>query len=214
MVVFVCRDTYFREAVSSDVAEFERVFASGELRGEVILHPYVVVTKAIAAYTCPWINTEFGVGPFKFSEGELLAVDEPQAIYLDRESFKPVSSAFVLVANQNLADTEWRVDSSGDKVLIQVSPSLKERIDAARSGARNKAVLLNSIYFGAVMQCLSHLRQEPSVYSERQWAQIFRQKCLDIGIDIAKHDECQIAQAMMKHPFSLVDTYCFKEGLG
>lgn len=99
VVVFACRDTYFRDAVTSSDSTFSRVFTSGELRGEVILYPFVVVTKSVTGYSCPWINTEFGSGPFNFAEGELLAVDEPQVIYLDRESFKPVSSAFVLVDN-------------------------------------------------------------------------------------------------------------------
>ena len=210
-VVFACRDTYFRKTVMSNTQEFRKVFPTGVLRGEVLIYPYVTATKKIDGFTCPWINEEFGPGPFYFDEGSVLALDEPQVIYVDREAFKPISSAFLLVANANISDYEWRVDPSGDKVLIQVSSSMKERIDAVRSGPQNKAVLLNSIYFGAVMQCLSYLKQAGGEYDTRRWACIMRQKCADLNLDLDSHDEAILAQHLMKYPFSLVDAYCFKE---
>jgi len=210
-VVFACRDTYFRKAVFSSLLDFDQTFASGTLRGEVIIYPYVVATSDIEGFACEWINEEFGKGSFKFAEGSVLALEEPRAIYVDREAFKPISSAFVLVANENLTDHKWRIDPANEKVFIQVSPVLKELIDAARGVARNKAVLLNSIYFEAVMQCLSYLKQPDSEHDTRRWAFIIRQKCQDMNLDLTMLDEAIVAQRLMKYPFSLVETYCLKE---
>lgn len=209
-VVFECRDTYYRQPVTSDKPTFEHPFPSGSLRGELLIRPYVVVTKAIDDFTCPWINDEFGPGPFSYKEGSVLALDEPKMFYVDRESFKPISSAFVLVANENVGNHDWRVDANGDKVKIEVGHELKERIDAARNSKRNKAVLLNSIYFGAVMQCLSHLRQSGSEYDGYRWANIFKRKLEELNLGLKQHDEAILAQALMKQPFALVETYCFE----
>lgn len=211
VVVFACRDTYFRHSVQSDLSEFAHTFEPGVFRGEVLIYPYLVAVQRVESFACPWINDEFGPGPFSFDEGAVLALDEPQAIYVDREAFKPISSFFVLVANENLSDQEWRVDSSEDKVRIEVSPTLKARLDAARNSTKNRAILLNSLYFGAVTQCLAHLKQQPAEYEGRRWADIIAQKCSDLGMALATHDEVVIAQKLMKHPFALLDTYCLGE---
>lgn len=211
-VVFECRDTYFRQPVTSNVSTFEFSFPRGSLRGEVLIKPYVVVTKAIDDFVCDWINDEFGNGPFSYVEGAILALDEPKTFYIDRESFKPISSAFVLVANQNVAGHDWRVDASGDKIRIEVAPELKEKIDNARNSNRNKAVLLNSIYFGAVMQCLSYLKQAGSEYEGYRWATIFNRKLDEASLSLKDHDETTLAQQLMKQPFALVETYCFDGG--
>ena len=207
-VVFECRDTYYRQPVTSNTPTFNHPFPPGSLRGELLIRPYVVVTKSIKDFTCAWINEEFGPGPFAYKEGSVLALDEPKMFYVDREAFKPISSAFVLVANENVGNHDWRVDANGDKVKIEVGHELKERIDAARNSKRNKAVLLNSIYFGAVMQCLSHLRSG-SEYDGYRWANIFKRKLDELNLVVKQHDEAVLAQALMKQPFALVETYCF-----
>jgi hypothetical protein len=126
-VVFACRDTYFRQAITSSAAKFVHDFPSGMLRGEVLIYPYVVAAKPINSFVCPWINPEFGTGPFTFPEGSVLALDQPWAIYIDREAFKPISSIFVLLSNENLTGYEWRIDANSEKVRIEVTPALKER---------------------------------------------------------------------------------------
>lgn len=180
----------------------------------MLVYPYVIATSKIQNFTCSWINKEFGNGPFIFAEGSVLALDEPQAIYVDRETFRPISSAFLLVANENITGHEWRVDASNEKVRIEVSPWLKGRIDEARNASQNKAILINSIYFGAVMQCLSYLKQSDGEYEVFRWAKIIRQKCQDMNLNIEQHEEATVAQQLMKYPFALVDTYCFGETSG
>ncbi len=211
VIVFACRDTYFRQSVQSATSEFSHIFEPGVFRGEVLIYPYLVVVQHVEGFTCPWINDEFGPGPFSFEEGAVLALDEPQAIYVDREAFRPISSSFVLVANENLSDQEWRIDPSEHKVRIEVSPVLKARLDVARNSTKNRAILLNSLYLGAVTQCLAYLKQQPQEYEGRRWADIISQKCSDLGVVLATHDEVVLAQKLMKHPFALLDTYCFGE---
>ncbi|UYN99125.1 MAG: hypothetical protein KIT02_14515 [Devosia sp.] len=210
-VVFACRDTYFRQAIRSQVSHFTHNFPSGSLRGEVLIYPYVLATSPIEGFVCNWINPEFGEGPFNFDKGAALAVDQPQSVYIDRDSFKPISSVFNLVKNDNLQYGEWRVEAGQEKVLISVHPALKERLDLARNDNKNKAILLNSIYFGAVMQCIAYLKRGDGAYDEFRWANIFRIRCEELAIDLSKHDEFYIAQQLMKSPFRVIDGYFFGE---
>lgn len=209
-VVVACRDTYFRHAILSQTSKFSHAFKSGAIRGEVLIYPYVVATEHIEGFTCPWINPEFGDGPFRFENGSALAIEAPQSIYVDRDSFKPISSAFVLVKNADVPENEWRVEASQDKVRISVNPDTKAKIDAARNSSANKAVLLNSIYLGAVIQCLALLKKDSS-YDEFRWANIFRARCDEMSIDIDQNAEAWIAQQLMRHPLKLIDTYIFEK---
>ncbi len=208
--VISCRDTYFRKAMLSAEPRFSERFSAGSLRGEVLIYPYVVAIEAINGFSCPWINPEFGDGPFAFPSGAVLAVDEPQMIYVDRETFKPISSCFYLAPNENVPSNEWQIDASEDRVRITVSPSLKERIANARNSKENRAILLNSIYFGAVSQCLSILKNNEDIGDQR-WARIFRQRLADQHLDLDQHPETWLAQQLMRHPFAIVDRYFFGE---
>jgi hypothetical protein len=210
VTVFACRDTYFRKAVRSKSPTFKTDFPAGELRGEVGIYPYIVAAKDIKGFTCPWINPEFGEGPFKFPIGAVLALDAPQSVYVDRDAFKPISSCFLLVKNENAPDDEWQIAADNDKVQIAVNPALKARIDEARNSKENRAILLNSIYFAAVVQCLSLLKQDAN-YDDFRWAKIFRQRMNEQGIDLDKHHEVWIAQQLMRHPLTVLGTYFFKD---
>lgn len=209
VAVFSCRDTYFRKAVLSKDPHLRERFPAGQLRGEVLIYPYVVATKGIRGYRCPWINPEFGKGPFSFPNGAVLAVDEPQTIHVDRETFRPISSCFYLVANENVPPHEWHIDTAEDKVRIIVNPALKERITNARNNKENRAILINSIYFGAVVQCLTLLKNDDEA-REQRWAKIFRQRLADQHLDL-KHPETWLAQQLMQQPFAIVDRYFFSE---
>ena len=169
-----------------------------------------MAVEVIKDYSCPWINPEFGGGPFSFPNGAVLAVDEPQMIYVDRETFKPISSCFYLAPNENIPSNEWQIDTSEDRVRITVNPALKERIANARNSKEKRAILLNSIYFGAVVQCLSALKGADEVGDQR-WARIFRQRLADQHLNLEQHPETWLAQQLMRHPFSVVDRYFFGE---
>jgi hypothetical protein len=209
IVVFACRDTYFRHVESATSGKFVVKFPAGSLRGEVQVYPYISAIKSIKNYQSKWINPEFGVGPFRYPIGAVLAVDRPQTVYIDRDVFKPLSSIFALVRDENITGHEWQVKPKDDKVHILVSPALKELIDDARNNKAHRAVLMNSIYFAAVMQCLSILKHGVDV-DETRWGKIISQKCHNEGINLEDHDEYLIAERLMKSPFRLVEAYVFK----
>jgi hypothetical protein len=89
-IVVACRDTYFRTAILSKKFDIEAAYDSGNFRGEVEVSPFIVAVKPIEKFRCRDINSEFRSKEFSFEPGEVLAVDEPKVVYIDRELFKPI----------------------------------------------------------------------------------------------------------------------------
>ncbi len=210
-IVFSCRDTYFREAITTDKYEIKKSFDAGLLRGEVIIYPFVVALKPIKSFSAPDINGEFRKQSFSFDIGEVLAAEEPKVIYIDRELFKPISSILQLVKSDALSGFEWKVGLEQSKVQILLSAEAKQAVDQARNSRRNRAVLINSIYFAAIMEAIQKLKEEDGTYGHLRWAQIIKQQCHNAAIDIIAHDPYVIAQRLLKSPLALVNQYVFQE---
>ena len=209
VVVFACRDTYFRHIQATNEESFDVTFPAGSLRGEVQVYPYIAAKENISDFGCPWINPEFGPGPFAYEKGTVLAIDRPQIVYIDRDVFKPLSSVFLLIKDDLIVGHEWKIRTTEDKVQILVSPELKERLDVARNNKAHRAVLMNSIYFAAVMHCISELKTSDDANNTR-WGKVISQKCHNLGINLADHPEYLIAERLMKSPFRLVEAYVFQ----
>jgi hypothetical protein len=210
-VIFSCRETYFREAISVPKFEFKKTFNSSSFKGEVLIYPFVVALKPIAKFSAKGINKEFRKDSFSFAVGEVLAADEPKVLYIDRDLFKPVSSIFLLVKHESLRGFEWRLRFDEDKVQILLSDEAKQAIEKARNTKRNQAVLINSIYFAAVMEAIHKLRENPDLAEEYRWARVIKQQCHNTALDLEKHESYLVAQQLLRLPLNLLNQYAFAE---
>ena len=205
--IISCRDTYQRTIVKSNQSTTQVDFDINSLRGEIRVDPYVVACKDITNFMSPDINNEFGPGPFEFTAGEVLAQDESQVFYIDKDLFKPVTSVFEMVMKENLSNGEWSIGFEQNHIQIGVSQNMKGKIDNARNSTKKKAILLNSIYFSSVMQAIQKLREAPENFEEYKWAEVFQKKAHNDGLDLNSHDAYISAQRLMKHPLSILDHY-------
>ena len=207
-----CRDTYFQQMISTSTRITDASFGIGSLRGEVRVNPYIVVKEDILSFSAPDINPEFGPGPFQFVEGDVLAQDEAQVFYIDRDLFKPITSVFDLVKKDDLTDGIWKVFFEEDHIQIGVSPKMKEAIDAARNDNKKRVVLLNSIYFAAVMQAVQKLKNpsENINFEGKKWAEVIRHQAHNKGLNLETHDAYLITEYLMQEPIKLLDAYIFK----
>jgi len=208
--VVSCRDTYFRTVIKTAQSQVAAEFPPGSLRGEVQIDPYVVVTRPIPDYTSSDLNPEFGKDPFAFSPGDILAQDEPQVFFIDRDLFRPLTSVFELVKRDGLSDGEWLIDFEQDHVQIQLSASMKEAIDDARNSPANRLILLNSLYFSAVTEAVQKLLQDEGEYDTYRWAQIIRQQAVNNGLDLSAHDAYVSANRLMKYPLNVLNVRVFQ----
>jgi hypothetical protein len=209
--ILSCRETYFRKVLSTSGDTIEEHLKADALRGEVMIESYIVATKELKNYSSPDINPEFEKKRFDFQPGQILAQDEPQAIYIERDLFRPFSSVFYLVKNDNLSGGEWKVSLEQDNVLIEVSALMKESIDNSRSDNLSRTVLINSIYFSAVVHVIQRLK-DGNEFHELKWARIIEQQIHNNNIDIDTTDAYIVAQKLMKHPLTILNTYVFSRG--
>jgi hypothetical protein len=210
-IIFACRDTYFREAVTTKNYEWRKSFDSGEFRGEVIIYPFVVALKPIKDFSAKGINAEFKRDKFSFEVGEVLAADEPKVIYIDRELFKPISSIVQLVKLDTLTGFEWRLRLEDDKIKIMLSAEAKQAIDLARNNKRHQVFLINSLYFAAIMEAIQKFKEDAGTYGSLRWAKVLQQQCHNAAIDLSTHDAYLIAQRLLKTPLGLAKQYVFGE---
>lgn len=208
--VFACRNTYFRKSFISTNNMIEAQLELKDLRDEVTVEPYIVAMQDIEISQSPDINSEFGNGPFKYKPGYILAQDEHQSFFIDRDVFKPITSVFDLVKKDTLPLGEWSVDFEQDHVQIAVNPKMKEKIDNARNVIANKAILINSIYFSAVMQAIQNLKEKSGDFESYRWAEVIRRQAHNAGVDIYQCQAFAATEILMKFPLSLLNTYVFK----
>ena len=124
--------------------------------------------------------------------------------------FKPVTSVFDLVSKDSLAPGEWNVGTDEDHVQIQVSPSLKESIDGARNNNHHRVVLLNSIYYLAVVHVIQRLKEMSDEYEARKWSRVIFRQLHNMGLDIYTTDAYVLAQRLMKFPLTALNHYVLK----
>jgi hypothetical protein len=205
-----CRDTYYQQVVSTTQRKIDVPFDVGVLRGEVRVDPYVIVKKDIANYVSLEINPEFGPGPFQFREGDVLAQDETQVFYIDRDLFKPITSVFDLVKKGGLPDGVWTISFEQNHIQIEVNPKMKESIDEARNDQKKRVVLKNSIYFAAVMQAVQKLKDPDENFEGQKWAEVIRKQAHNNNLDIKSHDAYLIAERLMQHPLLQLESYVLR----
>ena len=206
--VVSCRETYFREVIASRENSITVAVNPDSLRGEVDVDSYIVAVDEIKDFSSPDINSEFGQSTFSFSPGQILAQEETRCIFVDRELFKPLSSVFELVKNDSLNGGEWRVSLDQDHVQISVSTSMKEAIDNSRSSNLSKSVLINSIYFSAVVHAIQRMK-DGDEYGEEKWARVIQRQLHNQHLDLVAADAYILAQKLMKHPLGVLNTYVF-----
>ena len=207
-----CRDTYFQHMIRTNDLKTQASFAMGDLKGAVVVNPYVIVKNQIKNYTSPDINPEFGTEAFIFNEGDVLAQDQAEFFYFDQESFKPITSLFDFVHRDNQPDGEWSIDFDSDHIQIALSKKTKETIDNARaSNFKNKVILMNSIYFSAVMQAVQKIQHPDKAYEDKKWAKVFEKNAHNKNCNLENDDAYIIAQILLQHPLKRMNEYVFKE---
>jgi hypothetical protein len=208
--VISCRDTYYRNVIITEKSQHSESIDGSSLRGKVITDSYVVAIDNIKNYSFSDINPEFGKTFFDFRPGEIMAQEETQVLFIERDLFTPVSSVFQLVKNQSLNGGEWRVSLDQDNVQIEVSSEMKENIDNKRSNSSCRAILLNSIYFSAACHAIQQLKDDDG-YNDYKWARVITQQMHNSHIDLNTLDAYIITQKLMKNPLSILNSYIFSK---
>jgi hypothetical protein len=205
-----CRDTYSRKIIITHEKSVIETFDAKDFRGEVRIDSYIVVKNTVEDFKSPDLNPEFGNGNINFSTGEVMAQDETQVFYIDRDLFKPVTSVFELVIKHDQPHGKWTIGYEEEHIQIELSQSMKESVDNARNSRNNKAILLNSIYFSAVVQAIQKLKDNAEDYKDKKWAKVILMQAHNKGYDLENQDAYLTGQELMMYPLSILNEYIFK----
>jgi hypothetical protein len=74
-------------------------------------------------------------------------------------------------------------------------------------------ILLNSIYFAAIMEAIQKLKEEPGLVDDRRWARVIEQQCHNAAIDYSKHEAYIVTQQLLRTPLNLLNQYTFSEAI-
>ena len=210
VTVVSCRETYFSQSIESFDFRAEKRLLHGLFRGEVYINKYIQILDEVYLGN-EEIHEDFGSGPFLYTAGDIIAQDEPEKFYFGREFFKPVTSIFSLVKNDSLLYGDWKLNADNDYIGIEVNPTMKEKFDIARSSRNNQMILMNSLYYAAVVQAVEYLKEQDDVYSEYRWAQVIKNKIAIYGL-IIEEPATKIASTLLDFPLRMLGDSVFSEG--
>jgi len=71
---------------------------------------------------------------------------------------------------------------------------------------------LNSLYFSAVTEVLRQLQEEAADHDHKRWAKVFLNQLHNAGWDLDENPPYILAQRLMKHPLTILSSYCFAGG--
>lgn len=105
---------------------------------------------------------------------------------------------------------QHNIDS--DHIQIVLSKKTKETIDNVRaSNFKNKVILMNSIYFSAVMQALLKIQHPDKAYEDKKWVKVFEKNAHNKNCNLENDDAYVIAQTLLQYPLKRMKEYVFKE---
>lgn len=196
----ICPRTYHNRLVETTMAERTHRFTLSDYFGTVVIQPVLWSKELCTGWHSPRLHAEYG-GAVSLPSAAVLAIGERRRFSVDRQRLRPIESIFSLAARDELPHGQFSVDVEDDKIAIHAHSKTKEVVEEFRNNPRGRQVLLNSVYFPAVMHVLSEVSKDSTRLGDRTWFRIFEAKCSAIGIDLDRPEPLADAQRLLNLPF-------------
>lgn len=201
--IFVtCPDTFYSKITFLNDMSGALEFAPGTFKGRCIVRPLVFAIETISNYANNNLHDEYDGIVWDFPKGALLAIGSEFVLNVGHEKLAPMESIFTLAVNEELVEEEIRVQPDGNMITIHCSSTTYGIINNLRGTKIGQSVLLNSVYLPVVMEVLSNLRDNESVFTDKKWFKVFNAKCEHLGIVYANTNMLEDAQKLLKFPIS------------
>ena len=206
-----CPATYL--AITEEVKEHGLLRLPGDdMRGDVMVTGFIVA-KCRMKIQSDKINPEFGFKEFTVEPGFVLALAFPETYYLEKDTFRPITSIFDYREDNNLPEGRFMVDLDEDYVQIRVHPEQKKTFKVAtdvndESSLHGQAAFLSSVALTAVILMLKKLEEDDESVKEKKWAKVLMSKP---EYD-ATGDHLTVAQDILKNPIKRSNRACFSRG--
>lgn len=180
--VVECPKTYRRTSHVNEGSEDIIMLRRPEYDGNLVLTPYVAAVDGISAFNPPELNDELCLllpeNGADLPPGAILAIGSATEISLEPPA--AVESIIDLVPNSNLAPGQFAVDLSGQRIAINVHPSVWQGVQQVRNRQQRQPVLHQALYLHAIDKAIRSLSDSEA----KRWAEVISRKLVENGIEV------------------------------
>lgn len=195
----VCRESFFNEMFPMDGIAGHLRLGAGLLSGRVQIRSILASTDS-GVFELDGTNDEYPSTKFTLDAGSILAWSEAQFITVGMEKLAPMESIFRLSRDDGLPEGKFGVALDQEFISIRAPVKLLSTIDAMRGSALAKPVVLNSVYFPAVVAVLDAVKADAGSYAEKRWFRVIMAKAEFTQMDLETGDSLDQAQDLLKLP--------------
>lgn len=182
LLVVRCSRTNFRAVYRAyDECQSEANLASGALRAEfadgevassVEVTPFCVAACALPKFHARNWNKDYRGLRFDLPDGAVLAMDAPEAYWVDTADESPISTMFRLAKNLDAEQGLWSCVPTEERVELRMHPEDHRRFIEARrrvGTSPEDSDLMNSVYLPALLHLLVLMDADRSEYESHRW---------------------------------------------
>lgn len=196
-----CVSTGFRRMQRLGFPTGSHQFAPGALLGRVQLRPMIWALREISAYLPVGAHVEFG-GVTNIAPGQILALDDELRVDVLRPPLPSIESIFEIFASKAVAEGEFEIDLSGDRIKIFMGEATFALIQGLRqSNESTRSVVMNALFAPVVMEVLSQISMGPAQFASCRWFEPFRKRSELLDVDLTAPVLLTDAQILLGQPF-------------
>ena len=194
-----CPETFVRRVFYTSEETGKWTLKKGELYRQVEVSAFVVCTESVQGYSSTNFNLEFGENAsFDLLPGDVLAATDMLTYYWDTEGVESLYSVFDIVGIEAIEAGMFAVDTSGDRVEIQMHPKDKARFEHMRQSKEQKPMAM-FFYFSVLAEVLQHMKEDKGDGGmDKKWYRAIEYKLDDK--DKGLSDTFKVAQKLFEKP--------------
>ena len=205
------------ECVATKLRESHRTHEETQLirlkadhyQGQVTIRPFIIASVEIPKIgKDDWRQSLRQLLPngTAVPRGAILAVGREKTF--DPDASREIESFIEIAPSQAVERSRYKVDLSGQRIVIQISPEDKPDIDRMRKNEEALQALYPSMYQRAVEEAIRQHRKEE--HSDKRWASRIADKLAEHNMDtdeeILDANSLEYAQQIMENPLARITT--------
>ena len=193
-----CLRTYYNILHQLELKGGRIELENGALLDTVTFHPVVYATSEINDFSSVNLHKEFGNKKWNFQPEAMIAIGERSKAHVGLDKLAPMETIFAFELDEKVPNGQTRPSLEDEKIGIRVNKETRERIDILRN--YNPDIMMNSVYLPVVMEVLSAIGENKSMYESYNWYRVFTAKCTYLGIEPGKECWLENAQILLQSP--------------
>ena len=203
-----CVATKLRESHRSQEDTQTIILSSVQYRGQVLIRPFIVASEDISAIDnddwAPWIREMLPNGA-PVPKGAILAIGPEKSF--DTDDTSELESYVEIAPSQAVDQGRFKIDLSGQRIVILIHPEDKPDIDRVRGDEDTRSALFPSMYQRAIEEAIRQHRKDEN--TGKRWASRISDKLAEHDLetedpDILEANSLDYAQQIMENPLARI----------